>query len=80
MLFPEVSHLTRLKRSSSPIQVFDLFFFFNLFIFYLIYFLAALGFRCCARASSSCGEQRLLFIVVHGLPIVVASPAAEHGL
>ena len=48
---------------------------------YLIYlFLAALGLRCCVRAFSSCGEWGLLFVVVHGLLIAVASPVAEHGL
>ena len=43
-------------------------------------FLAALGLRCCAQAFSSCGEWGLLFVAVHGLLIVVASPVAEHGL
>ena len=43
-------------------------------------FLAALGLHCCARASSSCGKRGLLFIVVHGLLILVASLVAEHGL
>ena len=55
-----------------------LFFFFNLFIYLL--FLAALGLRCCARAFSSCGERGLLFIVVRGLLIVVASLVVEHRL
>ena len=55
------------------------FFFFN--VIYLIYlFLAALGLRCCARAFSSCSERGLLFVVVRGLPTVVASLVAEHGL
>ena len=36
-------------------------------------FLASLGLRCCARASSSCSEWGLLFVAVHGLFIVVAS-------
>ena len=54
-------------------------------LFFLIYlfiylFLAALGLRCCTRAFSSCGEQGLLFIVVRGLLIAVASLVAEHGL
>ena len=31
-------------------------------------------------AFSSCGEWELLFIVVHGLLIVVASLVAERGL
>ena len=35
--------------------------------------MAALGLRCCARAFSSCGEQGLLFVEVHGLLIAVAS-------
>ena len=43
----------------------------KIILFYL--FLAALGLPCCAQASSSCGEQGLLFIVV-------ASFVAEHGL
>ena len=42
--------------------------------------MAVLGVHCCARAFSSCGEQGLLFDVVHGLLIVVASLVAEDGL
>ena len=53
------------------------FFFFNKFIYL---FLAVLGLRCYARAFSSCGEQRLLFVAVCGLLIAVASLVAEHGL
>ena len=45
------------------------FFFFNL-----------LCLRCCMRSFSSCGEWGLLFVVVRGLLIVVASLVAEHGL
>ena len=41
--------------------------------------MAALGLCCCARALSSCGEQGLLFVVVRGLLIEVAS-VAERGL
>ena len=55
-----------------------LFFFLILFIYLL--FLAVLGHCCCARAFSSCGEQGLLFVVVGGLLIAVASLVAEHGL
>ena len=53
-----------------------------LFILYLfIYlFMAALGLHCCARTFSSCSEQGLLFIAVHGLLTAVASLVAEHGL
>ena len=42
--------------------------------------MAALGLRCCTRGFFSCGEQGLLFIVVCGLLIVVASLVAEQGL
>ena len=52
-------------------------FFLNKFIYL---FLAALGLRCCAWASSSCGEQGLLFVVVCGLLIALASLVAEHRL
>ena len=45
-----------------------------------VLFLAALGLCCCVRAFSSCGEQGLLFVAVHGLLIAVASFVAEHGL
>ena len=51
-------------------------FFFNKCIYL---FLAALGLHCCTWAFSSCGEQGLLFVVVRGLLIAVASLAAEHG-
>ena len=53
---------------------------FVLKIIYLFLFLAALGLRCCVRAFSSCGERGLLFIVVHGLLIAMASLVAEHRL
>ena len=51
-------------------------FFRNLFIYL---FLAAIGLRCCTWAFSSCSEQGLLFLVVRGLLIAVAS-LVEHGL
>ena len=47
---------------------------------FIYLFLAALGLHCCARAFSSCDEQGLLFVMVHGFPIAVASLVAEHGL
>ena len=53
------------------------FLFLNKFIWF---FWAVLGLRCCARAFSSCGEQGLLYVVVHGLLIAVASLVAEHRL
>ena len=43
-------------------------------------FMAMLGLRCCAWAFSSCGERGLLFVMVGGLLIAVASLVAEHGL
>ena len=57
----------------------------TLFIYLLkehlfIYFLAALGLRCCVWAFSSCGERGLLFVAVRGLLIAVASLVAEHRL
>ena len=39
----------------------------NKFIYFIYLFLAALGLCCCTQAFSGCGEQGLLFIVVHGL-------------
>ena len=56
------------------------FFFLNKFIYLFILFLAMLGLHCCVRAFSSCGEQGLLFVVVRGLLIAVASLVAEHTL
>ena len=42
--------------------------------------MAVLGLRFCARASSSCGERRPLFIAVRGPLTVAASLVAEHRL
>ena len=56
-------------------------FFFQIYLIYLfIYFLAALGLRCCTQAFSSCGEQALLFVAVRGLLIDMASLVPEHRL
>ena len=41
--------------------------------------MAELGLCCCAWAFSTC-EWGLLFVVVHGLLIAVASLVVEHGL
>ena len=46
----------------------------------LFLFLAVLGLCCCAWTFSSCGECGLLFVVVRGLLIAVASLVVEHGL
>ena len=54
---------------------------FILFIYLFIYlFMAVLGLRFCARAFSSCGEWRPLFIVVRGPLTIEASLVAEHRL
>ena len=51
------------------------------YISFSLFFLAVLGLRCCARAFSSCSEERgLLFDAVRRLLIAVASLVAEHGL
>ena len=55
-------------------------FFFYKVIYFIYLFLAALGLRCCARGFSSCGERGLLFLVVRGLLIAMASLIVEHGL
>ena len=47
---------------------------------YLYFFLAALGLHCCTWTFSSYSERELLFVVVHGLLILVASLVAEHRL
>ena len=39
-----------------------------------------LGLCCRVWPLSSCGEQGLLFVVVHGLLVAVASLVVEHGL
>ena len=54
-----------------------LFFLINLFIY--VFILAVLGLHCCMRAFSSCGEQGLVIVVVHGLLIAVASLVAAMG-
>ena len=54
-------------------------FFFKLYLFIYL-FLAVLGLRFCARAFSSCGKWRPLFIGVRGPLTIAASPVAEHRL
>ena len=53
--------------------------YFKIFFFFLN-FLAAVDLRCCKRAFSSCSEQRLLFIAVRRLLIVVASRCGARAL
>ena len=52
----------------------------QIFYLFIYLFLAVSGLGCCTRAFSSCGEQGLLFVVVRGLLIAVASLVPEHGL
>ena len=61
-------------------KILFLFYYFFIHLLYFIYLFLAAGLRCCVRAFSSCGERGLLFIVVRGLLIAVASLVAEHGL
>ena len=56
------------------------YFFFLIFNLIYLLFLVVSGLRCCTWAFSSCGERGLLFIVVRGLLIAVASLVVEHGL
>ena len=51
-----------------------------LFYLFIYLFMAALGLRCCAWTFSSCSERGLLFFVMRGLLIEVASLVVEHGL
>ena len=54
---------------------------FNYYLFiYLFIYLAVLGLRFCARASSSCGKRGPIFIAVRGPLTIVASLVAEHRL
>ena len=53
---------------------------YHLFIYSVIYFLAALGLPCCMQTSSSCGKCELVFAVFPRLLSVVTSLAVEHGL
>ena len=53
-------------------------YFLKFILFYL--FLAALGLCCCAWVFSSCSECELLFVVVRGLLIAVASRCRARAL
>ena len=61
------------NQSSAVFHVSLASFFFLLISLFIYLFLAVLGLHCCARAFSSCDKQGLLFVVVHGLLITVAS-------
>ena len=66
--------------SSLPSFSFFFYTFFKKFIYFIYLFLPVLGLRCCAQAFSSYGERELLFVVVRGLPIVVASRFGARAL
>ena len=56
----------------------SLHFFFNKFIYLLIYFWLPWVFVAVCGLFSSCSEQGLLFVAMRGLLIAVASLVAEH--
>ena len=64
---------THYRKPATSLSSFFFFFFFNLFM-------AVLGLRFCARASSSCGKRGPLFIAVRRPLTVAASLVAEHRL
>ena len=55
-------------------------FYFYLFIYFILFFLAVLGLRFYARAVSSCGKRGPLFIALRGPLTIAASLVAEHRL
>ena len=67
---------------------FFIFYFFNVvqihisfcYLFIYLFFMAVLGLRFCARASSSCGKRGPPFITVRGPLSIAASLVAEHRL
>ena len=65
---------------SHPLSFFWEPFFFFFLIYFIYLFLVELGFRCCKRAFSSCGERALLFVAVRGLLTAVSSLVEEHRL
>ena len=50
------------------------------FCIYLFYRLAVLALRCFVQAFSRCSEQRLPFVVLCGVLIMVASLVAKHSV
>ena len=64
----------------SSLPSFFFFFFFNFYTLFIYLFLTVLGLCFCARAFSSCGKRRPLFIAVRRPLTVAASLVAEHRL
>ena len=48
------------------------------FCFFLSFWLCGVFSHCCTQGFSGCGEWGLLFVVVHGLCVVMASLVVEH--
>ena len=57
-----------------------IFFFAAVIILFMRLFLAVLGLRCCVGFSRAAASESLPPVVASGLPVVVASLLAEHGL
>ena len=76
------SHFLLFHRRENKTQIIIIIIIFKeIGVYLFIYlFLAVLGLRFCARASSSCGKWGPLFIAVHGPLTIVASLVAEHRL
>ena len=51
-----------------------------IYLFIYLFIFGCAGFLLLKGLFSSCSEQGLLFIAVHGLLIAVASLVTEHGL
>ena len=49
-------------------------------LFIYLFIFGCMGLCCCVQAFSSCGKQGLLFVVVHGLLIEVASRCGAQDL
>ena len=78
---PKLSYIQVVPLACQLIRKVDIhhsfFFFFNLFIYL---FMAVLGLRFWARASSRCGKRGPLFIAVRGPLTIAASLVVEHKL
>ena len=69
-----------LKLDSVFMSLWSPLFFYFLKLINFFFFFGCVGSLLLHMAFSSCGEQGLLFVAVHGLLIAVASVVVEHGL
>ena len=69
-----------LMKSSLFIYLLTIHDFFFKCIYFILFIFGCVWFCCCVQAFSSCSEQRLLFVTVCRLLIVVASLVVEHKL